>query len=204
MYVEHNIVIPLKHYQYCIGANVSLQLKSTFTSSFQCSESDGWKCPACRNVTVHIPYVYKCFCGKSRDPPWEPGDTPHSCGEVCKRKRTNTNCHHPCNILCHPGPCPQCPANVKRSCVCGKTKQTVRCGAVPVLRCQKACNKLLNCAIHICEKVCHDDKCEECQITLIQGKNIRPKKSCLVVLHHRPLILENWKKKFYCTKVYRT
>ncbi|XP_072031586.1 transcriptional repressor NF-X1-like isoform X2 [Amphiura filiformis] len=132
-------------------------------------DSDGWKCPACRFVTIHIPYVYKCFCGKHRDPPWEPGDTPHSCGEVCHRKRPNTNCTHLCNILCHPGPCPQCPTNVQRSCICGKTKQTVRCGAVPVLECQKACNKLLNCATHTCERICHAGKCDDCHVTIVQG-----------------------------------
>ena len=32
---------------------------------------------------------------------------------------------------------------------------------------------------------------------------IKAKKSCLVVLHHPPVIFENWKK-FYYTKLYRT
>ena len=30
------------------------------------------------------------------------------------------------------------------------------------------------------------------------------KESCLVVLHRLTLILENWKKSFYCSKVYCT
>ncbi len=57
------------------------------------------------------PREYRCFCGRVRDPEWNRRDTPHSCAEVCGKKRKN--CEHRCNELCHPGPCPECLANTK-------------------------------------------------------------------------------------------
>ena len=38
----------------------------------------------------------------------------------------------------------------------------------------------------------------------LQHNNAKKKKSCLVVLHHLPLIFENWKKSFLLYKVYCT
>ena len=35
--------------------------------------------------------------GKVRDPVWSRYDTPHSCGEVCGKKREGL-CRHPCNM----------------------------------------------------------------------------------------------------------
>ncbi|XP_022090827.1 transcriptional repressor NF-X1-like [Acanthaster planci] len=140
-------------------------------------DSDGWQCPMCRNITLPIPYAYKCFCSKMRDPPFHPGEMPHSCGEVCRRKRAKTNCVHPCSILCHPGPCPPCPANIKQSCLCKRTSQTVRCGTAQVIRCQSECGRKLNCGTHTCEVVCHEGSCEPCQVELKQecycGKDSR-------------------------------
>ncbi|XP_041478842.1 transcriptional repressor NF-X1-like [Lytechinus variegatus] len=129
--------------------------------------TDGWQCPACRGVEIKIPHVYYCFCGKTRDPMWEPGETPHSCGEVCRRKRP-TSCPHTCNILCHPGPCPPCPSNVQKLCNCGKTQQTVRCGTQNEIRCQKKCGKLLNCGRHTCEEICHKGQCSPCEEKIVQ------------------------------------
>ncbi|XP_071480371.1 transcriptional repressor NF-X1-like [Diadema antillarum] len=130
--------------------------------------TDGWQCPACRGVEIKIPHVYFCFCGKQREPPWEPGETPHSCGEVCRRKRP-TSCPHPCNILCHPGPCPPCPSNVQQKCLCGKTQQTVRCGSQKEIRCQQPCEKLLNCGSHSCQEICHSGPCQPCEEVVVQA-----------------------------------
>ncbi|XP_038044789.1 transcriptional repressor NF-X1-like [Patiria miniata] len=131
-------------------------------------DSDGWQCPMCRNVTLLIPYGYKCFCGKQRDPPYHRGEMPHSCGEVCRRARAKTNCVHTCNILCHPGPCPPCPASIKQSCLCKKTSQTVRCGTQQVIRCQAECGKKLNCGVHSCDAVCHEGDCKPCEVEMKQ------------------------------------
>jgi transcriptional repressor NF-X1 len=45
---------------------------------------------------------------------------PHSCGDVCEKKR-GINCKHPCTLKCHPGPCPPCEIMGEIiKCYCGK------------------------------------------------------------------------------------
>uniref|UniRef100_A0A3Q1H6B9 Transcriptional repressor NF-X1 n=1 Tax=Anabas testudineus TaxID=64144 RepID=A0A3Q1H6B9_ANATE len=124
--------------------------------------AEGWRCPACQNVTLKHPTSYTCFCGKVTNPEWQRSEIPHSCGDMCGKKRSGVDCNHPCNILCHPGPCPQCPAFVTKSCVCGKTSQPVRCGQATLLQCDKVCSALLNCAEHTCTQVCHSGACQPC------------------------------------------
>nr|XP_046227015.1 transcriptional repressor NF-X1 [Scatophagus argus] len=130
--------------------------------------AEGWRCPACQNVTLKHPTSYTCFCGKVTNPEWQRSEIPHSCGDMCGKKRSGLDCNHPCNILCHPGPCPQCPAFVTKSCICGKTSQPVRCGQGTVLRCDKVCGALLNCAKHTCTQVCHSGACQPCQLQVQQ------------------------------------
>jgi len=54
--------------------------------------------------------------------------TPHSCGESCGKLR-GKNCLHPCDIACHPGPCPPC--TLKKAepivCYCMRNKREVFC-----------------------------------------------------------------------------
>ncbi|KAK3109128.1 hypothetical protein FSP39_023572, partial [Pinctada imbricata] len=128
---------------------------------------NGWRCPACQNVCDRFPNQYRCYCGKVRDPEWNRMDTPHSCGEVCRKSRGN-NCSHPCNLLCHPGPCPPCSAVIKRSCQCGKTSQTSKCSNVDVIQCDKVCGKQLNCGKHFCSVKCHGGACEPCAEIIVQ------------------------------------
>lgn len=132
------------------------------------NSAEGWRCPACQNVTLKHPSAYTCFCGKVTNPEWQRSEIPHSCGDMCGKKRSGEDCKHPCNILCHPGPCPQCPAFVTKSCICGKTSQPVRCGQGPVLRCDNVCGLMLNCGKHNCTQVCHGGPCEACQIQVDQ------------------------------------
>nr|CAB3264313.1 NF-X-like Transcriptional repressor [Phallusia mammillata] len=138
----------------------------------------GWRCPGCQNVTKQVPNTYYCFCGKVRDPEWKKGEIPHSCGENCNKQRKDyPGCTHPCNILCHPGPCPQCPAMVKRQCKCGKITTQVRCSQQSSLRCELVCGKFRNCGIHDCLEICHPGKCEDCDKKVTQecfcGKHTR-------------------------------
>lgn len=130
--------------------------------------AEGWRCPACQNVALKHPSTYTCFCGKVTNPEWQRSEIPHSCGDMCGKKRSGEDCKHPCNILCHPGPCPQCPAFVTKSCICGKTSQPVRCGQGSVLRCDSVCGLMLNCGKHTCAQVCHSGNCEPCQIQVDQ------------------------------------
>ncbi|XP_013394641.1 transcriptional repressor NF-X1 isoform X2 [Lingula anatina] len=127
----------------------------------------GWRCPACQNVTFKLPNQYRCFCGRVRDPDWTGYDTPHSCGEVCGKKRGSA-CTHPCNILCHPGPCPPCQTVVSRPCHCGKTRPSVKCNAAADIKCSSSCDKPLNCGKHFCQKICHSGPCDPCDVTLEQ------------------------------------
>ncbi|XP_075903772.1 transcriptional repressor NF-X1 isoform X2 [Nelusetta ayraudi] len=130
--------------------------------------NEGWRCPACQNVALKHPTCYTCFCGKVTNPEWQRSEIPHSCGNMCGKKRSGLDCNHPCNILCHPGPCPQCPAFITKSCVCGKISQPVRCGQGAVLQCDKECGALLNCAEHTCAQVCHSGACQPCQLQVQQ------------------------------------
>uniref|UniRef100_A0A4W4DUR6 Transcriptional repressor NF-X1 n=1 Tax=Electrophorus electricus TaxID=8005 RepID=A0A4W4DUR6_ELEEL len=129
---------------------------------------EGWRCPACQNVTFKAPNSYTCFCGKVTNPVYQRTEIPHSCGDMCGKKRTGGMCSHPCNILCHPGPCPQCPAFVTKSCLCGRTSKQVRCSQVDSLRCEQVCSALLNCAEHYCAQICHQGPCEPCQLRVQQ------------------------------------
>ncbi|KAM4533753.1 transcriptional repressor NF-X1 [Odontesthes bonariensis] len=130
--------------------------------------AEGWRCPACQNVSMKHPTSYTCFCGKVTNPEWQRSEIPHSCGDMCGKKRSGMDCNHPCNILCHPGPCPQCPAFITKSCICGRTSQPMRCGQASVLQCDKVCGALLNCAEHTCEQVCHSATCRPCQLEIQQ------------------------------------
>ncbi|XP_066537752.1 transcriptional repressor NF-X1 [Hoplias malabaricus] len=129
---------------------------------------EGWRCPACQNVTFKAPTSYSCFCGKVTNPEYQRSEIPHSCGDMCGKKRAGSDCNHPCNILCHPGPCPQCPAFVTKSCICGRTSKQVRCSQTESLRCEQVCGALLTCAEHCCTQVCHQGLCQPCQLRVQQ------------------------------------
>ncbi|XP_076819243.1 transcriptional repressor NF-X1-like isoform X1 [Clavelina lepadiformis] len=141
-------------------------------------EESGWRCPGCQNVTKNVPTSYYCFCGKVREPEWNRGEIPHSCGDACGRaRRDNPDCTHPCNILCHPGPCPQCPAMVNKRCRCGRSSSRVRCSRQSGYMCNEPCRKLKNCRLHSCDVICHSGLCQDCDVTVVQecfcGKHTR-------------------------------
>ncbi|KAL4221983.1 Transcriptional repressor NF-X1 [Mactra antiquata] len=131
------------------------------------TDRDGWRCPACQTLSFKFPNQYRCFCGKVRDPEVTRMDTPHSCGDVCHKDRGET-CKHPCNLLCHPGPCPECVAMVTKSCDCGKTKQSAKCCQSTVIKCQLICERMLNCGRHYCQSKCHSGPCEKCEVIITQ------------------------------------
>ncbi|KAF2980452.1 hypothetical protein EK904_014096 [Melospiza melodia maxima] len=130
--------------------------------------NSGWRCPACQNASVQVPKTYTCFCGKVHNPEWNRNEIPHSCGELCGKKRQCLDCPHLCNILCHPGPCPSCPAFVTKTCECGQTSHSVRCGQSTKIHCSNVCGNTLNCGKHSCTQVCHSGKCSPCQLTVQQ------------------------------------
>lgn len=129
---------------------------------------NGWRCPACQNMSETIPENCYCFCGKTKAPEWNRRDVAHSCGEVCGRVLSK-NCTHKCTLLCHPGSCPPCTAMVTKYCGCGKTLQTVQCSGHKLLLCDSICGKVLNCGKHKCERQCHHGECENCNKTVTQS-----------------------------------
>ncbi|KOX67157.1 Protein shuttle craft [Melipona quadrifasciata] len=131
-------------------------------------DDNGWRCPACQNVSSIIPEDYFCFCGKVRAPEWNRRDIAHSCGEVCGRTLSKNDCPHKCTLLCHPGSCPQCTAMVTKYCGCGRTLQTVQCKTHKLLKCDSICGKDLNCGRHKCQSKCHYGECEKCEKTVKQ------------------------------------
>ncbi|KAH9505089.1 Transcriptional repressor NF-X1 [Bulinus truncatus] len=142
-------------------------------------ETQHWRCPGCQNVSTHIPYQYRCFCGRRKDPKYVRGEIAHSCSEVCRKGRQG-DCKHPCTILCHPGPCPPCCATVWITCNCEKLKKNVRCSKSSKFQCDQVCGKELNCGIHNCTVVCHSGSCQPCQVEKIQ-ECLCKKTSCKVL-----------------------
>ncbi|XP_047520104.1 NF-X1-type zinc finger protein NFXL1 [Pieris napi] len=129
-----------------------------------------WCCPKCRTTysKEEIPHKYRCFCGKTDDPPYHPWLVPHTCGEICGRKISfGDNCKHKCLLLCHPGPCPPCPQTINGICYCGNEQKRVRCSA-PKWSCGETCSKLLPCRSHKCENICHEGDCSPCHYTSLQ------------------------------------
>ena len=157
-------------------ANSESALSTEPNSSSSNQRNQAWRCPACQNSHQKIPNRYFCFCGKTREPELNRYLVPHSCGELCQKKRKEQTqqqrkycCMHKCNLLCHPGPCPPCEAKVIRKCACEKTEKIVSCATNDEdVECTNVCGKTLNCSIHQCEEFCHFGDCPECQIRVVQ------------------------------------
>lgn len=124
-----------------------------------------WRCPGCNLPHDVLPSVYTCWCEKEMDPRFLPGLPPHSCGQTCSRKRKD--CPHPCDSICHAGPCAPCTAmGPTQHCFCGKHESTKRCADTNYEKgwsCQEECGELLPCLEHTCHRPCHEGLCGECE-----------------------------------------
>lgn len=140
-----------------------LHLNCTIKWAQSSKGEDGWRCPACQNVSVDVPRDYFCFCGKLKNPQYNRNDVAHSCGELCGRFN---GCDHPCTLLCHPGACPTCQASVTRSCGCGKSSRMMQCNQNEDIICEGECEKMRNCGVHKCLEKCHTGACKDCPETV--------------------------------------
>eukprot|EP01122_Echinamoeba_exundans_P013528 TRINITY_DN5919_c0_g1_i1.p1 TRINITY_DN5919_c0_g1~~TRINITY_DN5919_c0_g1_i1.p1 ORF type:complete len:1247 (-),score=99.08 TRINITY_DN5919_c0_g1_i1:1399-5055(-) len=145
------------------------------TSSLGGVDKLQWSCPKCRSHQVGRPESL-CFCGRTRDPAFDPYVIPHSCGEPCTKTRNSSiqhestlsgvvdPCPHPCGLLCHPGPCPPCSSmGPLKHCHCGKTEYRLRCGVPdPGRSCENICLRTLQCGRHMCRATCHQGACAPC------------------------------------------
>lgn len=168
----------------CIGTWAGSDYKQVVTGPSNNSQQPkpGWRCPACQNVFHTMPNKYYCFCGKLRNPSNSSTLTPHSCGQLCYKRRNgrNSKCPHRCQLPCHPGPCPPCEIGSFMECSCGRTTKKIPCGAVgPIfIACTFACDKTLNCGQHKCTRLCHEGPCDSCSVQVdlkcYCGRNSKP------------------------------
>ncbi|KFY49261.1 hypothetical protein V495_00642 [Pseudogymnoascus sp. VKM F-4514 (FW-929)] len=127
-----------------------------------------WRCPGCNLPKDDMPESYTCWCAKDVDPKAIPGLPPHSCGQTCGKARAPRNCPHPCDLMCHAGPCPPCPhMGPIQACFCGKEEVSKRCIDTHYesgWSCGKICGDMMPCGEHECEKGCHEGLCGSCEV----------------------------------------
>lgn len=126
-----------------------------------------WRCPGCNLPKDITPNSYSCWCEKELDPKMITGLPPHSCGQTCGRERKFPKaCPHPCDLLCHAGPCPPCSAmGPKQSCFCGKEETARRCVETNYetgWTCGAKCGDMMPCGQHTCQRPCHEGLCGAC------------------------------------------
>lgn len=126
-----------------------------------------WRCPGCNLPKDTTPSSYTCWCEKELDPKTISGLPPHSCGQTCGRERTFPKpCPHPCELLCHAGPCPPCPSmGPTQSCFCGKEETRRRCVETNYetgWSCGSVCGDIMPCGEHTCQRSCHEGLCGAC------------------------------------------
>lgn len=130
-----------------------------------------WRCPGCNLPKDVLPSTYNCWCAKEVDPQQISGIPPHSCGQTCGKDRIlPRKCPHPCELLCHAGPCPPCShMGPVQSCFCGKRSTSRRCVDTNYDRgwsCGEVCGDPLPCGEHTCQKPCHEGLCGACEVSL--------------------------------------
>ena len=128
-----------------------------------------WRCPGCNLPKDVLPTSYTCWCEKEFDPRSISGIPPHSCGQTCGKPRIlPKKCPHPCELLCHAGPCPPCThMGPTQSCFCGKNSTSKRCVDTQYdtgWNCDEVCGDLMPCGIHTCQKLCHEGLCGACEV----------------------------------------
>ncbi len=126
-----------------------------------------WRCPGCNLPKDTYPSSYTCWCEKELDPKPITGLPPHSCGQTCGRERKFPKpCPHPCDLLCHAGPCPPCSAmGPTQSCYCGKHETRRRCVETDYeagWSCGSICGDIMPCGEHTCQRPCHEGLCGAC------------------------------------------
>lgn len=128
-----------------------------------------WRCPGCNLPKDTLPSSYTCWCEKEVDPRSISGLPPHSCGQTCgKHRELPKKCPHPCELLCHAGPCPPCThVGPVQSCYCGKNATSRRCVETNYdtgWSCNEICGDLMPCGEHTCQRPCHEGLCGACEV----------------------------------------
>jgi transcriptional repressor NF-X1 len=128
-----------------------------------------WRCPGCNLPKVDTPSNYTCWCEKEIEPRSVVGLPPHSCGQTCSKSRAG-HCPHPCELICHAGPCPPCGhMGPSLSCFCGKETSSRRCLNTNFdsgWSCGQICGDVLPCGEHTCQRSCHEGLCGGCEVLI--------------------------------------
>lgn len=130
-----------------------------------------WRCPGCNLPKDVYPSSYTCWCEKEIDPQNIPGLPPHSCGQTCHRERIfPKSCPHPCDLVCHAGPCPPCThMGPEQMCFCGKESASRKCLETKYdtgWSCEQPCGELMPCGQHTCQRPCHEGLCGGCEVEI--------------------------------------
>ena len=130
-----------------------------------------WRCPGCNLPKDDLPSSYTCWCEKEVDPRSISGLPPHSCGQTCGKHRLRPKeCPHPCETICHAGPCPPCThIGPVQSCFCGKKRTSQRCVDTNYSTgwsCGEICVDLMPCGEHTCKRPCHEGLCGACDVDI--------------------------------------
>lgn len=91
---------------------------------------------------------------------------PNSCGKICGLDLSKY-CHHKCHDICHSGQCQPCEKQNLFLCYCKKTQLAIKCKDFLNIdkRCDKICERELDCGNHICQEKCHPGNCKHCPKT---------------------------------------
>lgn len=130
-----------------------------------------WRCPGCNLPKDVLPSLFTCWCEKEIDPRSISGIPPHSCGQTCgKHRNLPKKCPHPCELLCHAGPCPPCThIGPIQSCYCGKKSTSRRCVETNYdtgWSCGEICGDPMPCGEHSCQRPCHEGLCGACEVEI--------------------------------------
>lgn len=132
-----------KYLQYC-----------THKCSATCHDGS---CPPCPFPVMNV----ECVCGASKKTLpcfkriWK-------CDKVCNQLLPCGK--HYCTSVCHKQgtPCSPCPGSNRATCPCGRSVYSdLPCTATPP-SCPYICDKLHDCGIHRCQRICHDGSCGPC------------------------------------------
>ncbi|KAK3020652.1 hypothetical protein RJ639_046245 [Escallonia herrerae] len=141
-------------------------------------------CPACPKVVRT-----RCFCGRVEDVK-RCGFKNFSCNGICSKL---LDCGtHKCAEICHDGECPPCRARGVYKCQCGKVEEERDC-CERNFRCEVACEKLLGCGKHLCERGCHSGQCGQCPLQQEQtcpcGKRVHEGMACDIARRRAGLLV---------------
>ena len=130
-----------------------------------------WRCPGCNLPKDTLPTSYTCWCEKEINPKLIGGLPPHSCGQTCGRKRTFPKpCPHPCDLICHAGPCPPCTSiGPEQMCFCGNESTSKKCTETDYdmgWSCGRICGEMMPCGNHTCPQSCHEGLCGACEVAV--------------------------------------